>query len=177
MRNFLTPTMVAPHCGTNFEGPKSGSHSAVLICKHEDYFIFLMEWDWVHLVLRPLFELLYQPQTIDDDGCGSISGRQIGRGNRSTRRKPAPVPLCAPQILHVLTWARTWTAAVVSRRLTAWAMARPTWWLLVDSKGFWRWCRTLGITESIVCYSKDLGNTRFRKMDLFTSSVIQVSSF
>jgi hypothetical protein len=24
----------------------------------------------------------------------------IGRGNRSTRRKPAPAPLCPPQIPH-----------------------------------------------------------------------------
>jgi hypothetical protein len=30
---------------------------------------------------------------------GEIGG-MIGRGNRSTRRKPAPVPLCPPQIPH-----------------------------------------------------------------------------
>jgi hypothetical protein len=42
-----------------------------------------------------------------------------GRGNRSTRRKPAPVPLLPPQIPHDLTWARTRAAAVESRRLTA----------------------------------------------------------
>jgi hypothetical protein len=47
-----------------------------------------------------------------------------GRGNRSTRRNPAPVPLCPPQIPHDLTWARTRTAAVGSRRLTISAMAR-----------------------------------------------------
>jgi hypothetical protein len=29
-------------------------------------------------------------------------GMMIGRGNRSTRRKPAPVPICPPQILHDL---------------------------------------------------------------------------
>jgi hypothetical protein len=28
-------------------------------------------------------------------------GGKIGRGNRSTRRKPAPVPLCPPQTPHV----------------------------------------------------------------------------
>jgi hypothetical protein len=27
----------------------------------------------------------------------------IGRGNRSTQRKPAPVPLCPPRIPHDLT--------------------------------------------------------------------------
>jgi hypothetical protein len=35
------------------------------------------------------------------------------------------VPLCPPQIPHDLTRARTRAAAVGSRRLTAWAMARP----------------------------------------------------
>jgi hypothetical protein len=42
--------------------------------------------------------LLYQPQMIDDGDCGAIGGMKIGRGNRSTRRKPAPAPLCPPQI-------------------------------------------------------------------------------
>jgi hypothetical protein len=40
--------------------------------------------------------LLYKPQMIDEDDCGAIGGINIGRGNRSTRRKPAPVPLCPP---------------------------------------------------------------------------------
>jgi hypothetical protein len=62
--------------------------------------------------------LLYQPQMIDD-GCGAVGGMRIGRGNRSTRRKPAPVPLCPPQIPHDMTWVRTRAVAVGSRRLTA----------------------------------------------------------
>jgi hypothetical protein len=37
--------------------------------------------------------ILYQPQMIDDGDCGEIGGVKIGRGNRSTRRKPAPAPL------------------------------------------------------------------------------------
>jgi hypothetical protein len=40
-------------------------------------------------------------------------------------KKSAPVPLCPPQIPHDLTRARTRTIAEGSRRLTAWAMARP----------------------------------------------------
>jgi hypothetical protein len=36
--------------------------------------------------------LLYQPQMIDDGDCGAVGGMKIGRGNRSTRRKPAPMP-------------------------------------------------------------------------------------
>jgi hypothetical protein len=47
------------------------------------------------------------------------------QGNRSTRRKPAPVPLCPPQIPLDQTRDRTRAAAVESQRLTAWAMARP----------------------------------------------------
>jgi hypothetical protein len=47
--------------------------------------------------------LVYQPQMIDDGDCGAIGGMKIGRGNRSTRRKPAPAPLCPPQIPHDLT--------------------------------------------------------------------------
>jgi hypothetical protein len=30
----------------------------------------------------------------DDNDCGAIGGMIIGKGNRSTRRKPAPVLLC-----------------------------------------------------------------------------------
>jgi hypothetical protein len=41
-----------------------------------------------------------------DDECGAVGGI-IGRGNRSTRRKPAPVPLCPLQIPHDLTRVRT----------------------------------------------------------------------
>jgi hypothetical protein len=48
---------------------------------------------------------------------GEIGG-MIGRGNRSTRRKPAPVPLCPPQTPHVAR-TRTRAAAVGSQRLTA----------------------------------------------------------
>jgi hypothetical protein len=44
--------------------------------------------------------LLYQPQMIGDGDCGEIGGMKIGRGNRSTRRKPAPALLLPPQIPH-----------------------------------------------------------------------------
>jgi hypothetical protein len=61
--------------------------------------------------------LLYQPRMIDND-YGAVGGMRIGRGNGSTRRKPAPVPLGPPQIPHDLTWDRTRAAAVGSQRLT-----------------------------------------------------------
>jgi hypothetical protein len=56
-----------------------------------------------------------------DDG---ETGGMIGRGNRSTRRKPAPVPLCPPQTPHAAR-TRTRAAAAGSQRLTASATARP----------------------------------------------------
>jgi hypothetical protein len=34
---------------------------------------------------------------------GEFGGMMIGKGNRSTRRKPAPGPLCPPQIPHDVT--------------------------------------------------------------------------
>jgi hypothetical protein len=59
--------------------------------------------------------LLYKPQMIDEGDCGANGGMKIGRGNRSTRRKPAPAPLCPQQIPHDQTQART-RAAAVSRK-------------------------------------------------------------
>jgi hypothetical protein len=76
------------------------------------------------LVSRPLTGQLYDPGMIDDD-CGADGGMRIGGGNRSTRRKPAPVTLSPPQIPHDLTGALTRAAAMGSRRLTACAMAPP----------------------------------------------------
>jgi hypothetical protein len=60
--------------------------------------------------------LLYQPQMIDDGDCGM----KIGRGNRSTRRKPAPAPLYPPQIPHEQTRARSRVAAVGSQPPVRW---------------------------------------------------------
>jgi hypothetical protein len=42
--------------------------------------------------------LLYQPRKIGDGDCGETGGMKIDKGNRSTRRKPAPAPVCSPQI-------------------------------------------------------------------------------
>jgi hypothetical protein len=72
-------------------------------------------WDWIHLVYQPLFGMMYQPQMIDE-------WNEKWQEKRSTRRKPAPVSLCPPQIPHDLTWAAT----VGSQWLTTWAMAWPS---------------------------------------------------
>jgi hypothetical protein len=92
-----------------------------------NFYVFYYSW-WggtKSLGTAATSALLYKPQMIDEDDCRAIGGMKIGRGNRSTWRKPAPAPLCPPQIPHDQTRARTRAAAVESQRLTAWAMARP----------------------------------------------------
>jgi hypothetical protein len=53
---------------------------------------------------------------LGDYDHGEVGGMN-GRGNRSTRRKPAPVPLCPPQTPYAAR-TRTRAAAVRSQRLT-----------------------------------------------------------
>jgi hypothetical protein len=67
--------------------------------------------------------ILPSPGDYDD---GEIDRMMIGRGNRSTRRKPVPVPLCVTTTNpHMPAWKRTRASAVRSRRLTAWVTGRP----------------------------------------------------
>jgi hypothetical protein len=73
-----------------------------------------VESNWVHSALWPLIPIVPAPDDYDD---GEIDG-MIGRGNRSTRREPAPMPLCPPQTPHAAR-KRTRAAAVGSQRLTA----------------------------------------------------------
>jgi hypothetical protein len=74
---------------------------------HLFIFLLLLEgWDLVPGTAATS-GLLYKPQMIDEDDCGAIGGMKIGRGNRSTQSKPAPVPLCPLQIPHDQTRART----------------------------------------------------------------------
>jgi hypothetical protein len=119
----------------------SGEHDTKenLLCQVMNFsFLFPgLEWDWVHLVRRPLIGLLCQPRMID--GYGAIGGIRIDRGNRSTRRKPAPVPLCPLQIPHDLTWVRTRAAAVGSQQQTAWAMAQPRRWFYTQTMIQYLW--------------------------------------
>jgi hypothetical protein len=85
----------------------------------EDSFIFILSG--VRLSPLGTAGLLYQPQMVNDGDYGVIgrikSGR--GRGNRSTRRKPAPVPFYPPQIPHDMTRSRNQAAAVGNQRLIA----------------------------------------------------------
>jgi hypothetical protein len=70
-----------------------------------------------------------------DYGDGEIGG-MIGRGNRSTRRKPAPVPLCPPQTPHVAR-TRTRAAAVTLQYKLPQKMKKTTINCLFQ---FWRTC-------------------------------------
>jgi hypothetical protein len=74
--------------------------------------------------LDNVFGVLYQSRLMDNDECGVV-GAMSGRGNRSNRRKCAPVPLYPPQFPYDTTLARTLTAVVGNLRLSAWATALP----------------------------------------------------
>jgi hypothetical protein len=107
---------------SKFVRSRNQNRDTYLICF---FFIILSEVRLSSLGTAATTGLLYQPQMIYDADCGAIGGMKIGRGNRSTRRNPAPEPLRPHQIPHDQTRARTRAAAVVSQPLTAWAMARP----------------------------------------------------
>lgn len=55
----------------------------------------------------------------DEDEDGALGGMRIGRINRAICRKSAPMSFYPPQIPHNITWDRTLSAAVGSRRLPA----------------------------------------------------------
>jgi hypothetical protein len=55
---------------------------------------------------------------LGDYDDGEIGEMMIGRGNQTTRRKSASVPLCPPQTPHAAQ-TRIGAAAVGSQRLTA----------------------------------------------------------
>jgi hypothetical protein len=46
-------------------------------------------WEWVHMICRPLIDLLYQTRMVDD-GCGAVYGMRIGSGNQSNQEKTCP---------------------------------------------------------------------------------------
>jgi hypothetical protein len=87
------------------------------LCWFQILFLSVLWWGEIESTwyIWPITGLSYQPQVIDE--CGAIGGIGIGRGNWSTLRKPAPVPLCPPKISCDLTWVRTRAAMVGSRWL------------------------------------------------------------
>jgi hypothetical protein len=91
------------------------------------FFLFGVEWNCVHYYWDCYWPIVPAP---DDDECESIGG-MLGRGNCSTRSKPAPVPLCPPQIPHDLIWpdpgwnpGRRGGKRPITCRSTAWPRQR-----------------------------------------------------
>jgi hypothetical protein len=78
-----------------------------------------VESNWVHSALGP--PIVPAPGDYDDGELGGV----IVKGNPSSRRKPAPVPLCPPQTPHAAR-TRTRASAVGTQRLTASTTARPS---------------------------------------------------
>jgi hypothetical protein len=115
--------------------------------------LFLFGWSGNEsTVTEATTGLLQQSRIMMYNECEAVDGMH-GRGNRLSRRKPAPVPLCPPQIPHDLTLVRTLASEVERRRLTAWATARP-----LD----WTYCSTrlgglnLNLLHPYVLYSFDI---------------------
>jgi hypothetical protein len=81
-----------------------------------------VESNWVHSAPRSPIGLLCQTRWLWWWRNFLV---MIDRGNRSTQRKSAPVPLCPLQTPHAVR-TRTRAAAVGSQRLTAWTTARPS---------------------------------------------------
>jgi hypothetical protein len=83
---------------------------------------------------------------------------RIGRRNRSTRRKPAPVPLYPPQIPHDLIWNR-------GRRGGKPATIRLSWPIMPYC--YWRNVHTIIVLKFKILKSMSI---TFRKLLLFPSS-------
>jgi hypothetical protein len=68
--------------------------------------------------------LIYQPWMMMDDGCGAV-GWMLSRGNRNTRWRPAPVPLCPLQIHHDLARGPIWTSWAAVEHIERYIVCRP----------------------------------------------------
>jgi hypothetical protein len=75
-----------------------------VISSSRNFLFFFVSWCGVRLSPLGTSATIYPtlPAPKYNYGCGAFGGMRIGKGNRSTRRKPAPVPLCSPQIPHDL---------------------------------------------------------------------------
>jgi hypothetical protein len=67
----------------------------------EELLFFFFGWSGIESNSTEVQTLIVHASD-DDDVCEAIGG-MISRANQSTRRTPAPVSLCAPQIPHDLT--------------------------------------------------------------------------
>jgi hypothetical protein len=111
--------------------------------------------------------LIHAPGDYD---YGEFGGMKIGRGKRSTRKKPAPAPLCPSRIPLDQTRARTRAAAVGSQRLTAWAVARP--WPVSYLKAI---CHLQGNCRLVLWYCHRLVYRQCSKLE-FRRYLVRVSA-
>jgi hypothetical protein len=105
-----------------------GSDQASLIRRPFETYFFLVSWGEVRLgsVATSTTNCPIVPTQEGRLWVWAVSG-MIGRGNRSTRSIPVPVPLYPPHVLpHHIIWDRTRVFVVGRRRLTAWSTARPS---------------------------------------------------
>jgi hypothetical protein len=96
------------------------SHERCCLIQHAKYFFLIRKLEGGVPIgstrhVGHLWTIVPAPGECEDE---ELYGTKIGRGNRSTRRKLAPAPLCPPQIPLDQTSARTRVAAVRSQRLT-----------------------------------------------------------
>jgi hypothetical protein len=103
------------------------------------------------------------------DEYGAFGVMRIGKANRISRRKPAPMSLCPPQIPHGLTWGWTWAAAVGSQWLTAWAMARPCVVPIIIMVSCCLCCGCCTLHSYTVPLGRKESNTPIRKIKLNTA--------
>jgi hypothetical protein len=75
------------------------------------FFLYSGGWSPIGSTNRPIVPA---PGDYDDGDIGGM----IGRGNRSTLREPASVPLCPPQTPHAAQ-TRSWATMVGSHQLSA----------------------------------------------------------
>jgi hypothetical protein len=95
---------------------------AYCLIKHGDIFFFFSSLNGGGVQLGPLSTAATDwpiVPALGDYDDGEFGGMKTDRGNRSTRRKPTPAPLCPPQIPLTRPGFETRDAAVGSQRLTA----------------------------------------------------------
>jgi hypothetical protein len=82
-------------------GRRGGKLAANRLNYGAAFFNFLLNLCGGTLGIAATADLLYQPRMIGEGDCGEIGGKKIGRGNRSTRRKPALGPLFVHHKSHM----------------------------------------------------------------------------